>query len=76
LEVVFPLHAFWILWLICLFFFSFLEEAKHKGGVPKYQLDWKQFFFSVWYLEKVEQRRIESLQLGLTYEPINSIKIY
>jgi hypothetical protein len=38
----FPLHAFWILALICLFFFSFLEEGKHKGAVPKYHPDWKQ----------------------------------
>jgi hypothetical protein len=42
LEVFFPLLAFWILGLICLFFFSFLEEGKHKGAVPKYHPDWKQ----------------------------------
>ncbi len=40
-SVCFPLHAFWILGLICLFFFSFLEEGKHKGALPKYP-DWKQ----------------------------------
>jgi len=73
LEVFFPLHASWILGLICLFFFYFSEEGKHKGACQNTTQTGNKKLFSVWYLE---QRRIESLQLSLMYKPNKSIKIY
>ncbi len=73
LEVFFPLHAFWILGLICLFFFSFWKKASIRVQCQNTTQTGNKKLFSVWYLE---QRRIESLKLSLMYKPIKSIKIY